>query len=465
VDRREGGAGIVRVLDQTTYSVGVSWTTGTLRSTDSPHDLRLSTGAQYLDVVVRFVDGREASAPASFDETRSAAATWWRAYWERGAAVDFARCTDRRAPELERRIILSRQLTAVHCAGRMPPQETGFVANSWSGKSHLEMHWWHAAHFAPWGHPELLAKSLGWYRSILPAAQATARRQGYEGARWPKQVGPDGRDSPNEIGPFLLWQQPHVLYYAELLHQHDPSPALVEQLAELVEETARFMASFVELRDGTFHLLPPLLAAQEFYDRHTAEDPTFELAYWWWGLEIAQRWRERRGETRDATWAYIQDRLAPPCRRDGTYAAIATEPFLKRDDHPSLLAAFGVLPETPLIDADVMRATLADVLQDWEWESAWGWDFPVLAMAAARLGDPAVAVEALLSRQGKNTYLVNGHNPQMGNFLPVYLPGNGGLLAAISLMVGGWSGAGRPAPGFPDDGTWEIDHEGFAPWP
>jgi hypothetical protein len=52
----------------------------------------------------------------------------------------------------------------------MPPQETGLVTNSWSGKSHLEMHWWHAAHFVLWGRPDLLECSLPWYKKILPRA-------------------------------------------------------------------------------------------------------------------------------------------------------------------------------------------------------------------------------------------------------------------------------------------------------
>ena len=165
-----------------------------------------------------------------------------------------------------------------------------------------------------------------------------------------------------------------------------------------------------------------------------------------------------RGPTSRTTW---------PSRinANGVYAAIATEPYLKRDDHPSLLAALGVVPSTPLVDAEVMRATLADVLANWDWDSAWGWDFPVLAMTAARLGDATGAVDALLMAKPKNTYLVNGHNAQMGNFLPIYLPGNGGLLAAISLMVAGWDGADETTPGFPDDGTWDIEHEGFSPWP
>ncbi len=455
----------MRTLDATTYTVRLAWGAASLRRTDDPHEVRIATAESVLDLVVSYADGLGEPPVSTVGETLEAAAAWWEGFWLSGAAVDLATCTDRRAHELERRIVLSQYLTATNCSGVMPPQETGLVTNSWQGKFHLEMHWWHAAHFVAWGRPHLLTPSIAWYRTILPAAQAWARQQGYAGARWPKQVGPDGRDSPNETGPFLVWQQPHLLYFAELLYRHRPDPELVQEMAVLVEETARFMASFVEEREGTFHLAPPLIPAQECYDRHTTEDPTFELAYWWWGLEIAQRWRERQGLERDGGWAHIQDHLARPHQKDGVYAAVATEPYLRRVDHPSLLAALGVVPPTPLVDPDVMRATLSDVLAGWEWDSAWGWDFPVLAMTAARLGDAVTAVDALLMEEPKNAYLRNGHNPQRGSRLPLYLPGNGGLLAAVSLMVGGWQGAAGPVPGFPKDGAWDVQHEGFTPWP
>jgi hypothetical protein len=459
------GARLVRTLDATTYTVRLDWDAGLLQQTEHPHRLRLRAEADQLELVVTYADGITEPRPGSVTETLAAAAAWWESFWSSGAAVDFAGCTDPRAHELERRVVLSQYLTAVNCSGSMPPQETGLVQNSWSGKFHLEMHWWHAAHFALWGRPQLLARSLDWYRDILPVAQTVARAQGYEGARWPKQVGPDGRDSPNETGPFLVWQQPHLLSFCEFLYRFDPSPDFVTRMAEAVHETARFMASFVVELDGTDHLLPPLIPAQESYDRFTTEDPTFELAWWWWGLEIAQRWRERLGQLREPAWTTVQDRLARPHQSDGIYSAISTEPYLRRDDHPSLLAALGVAPETPLINQDVMRATLDDVLASWDWDSAWGWDFPVLALTAARVGPPGASVDALMMDEPKNTYLPNGHNPQRGNRLPVYLPGNGGLLAAIALMVAGWEGDARSKPGFADDGSWDFQHEGFMRWP
>ncbi|MGW1760120.1 hypothetical protein [Streptomyces mirabilis] len=465
----EGGCRLRRVLDDTTYTVHLDWSQATLTATDDPHAFELTTHGPVLEVVAAFSPEPDPEfGPVGFEPIARATTAWWRDFWTSGAAVDFAGSTDPRAAELERRVVLSQYLTAVNCSGTQPPQETGLVTNSWQGKFHLEMHWWHAAHFPAWGRPELLERSLAWYLAILDAARSTARRQRYEGARWPKHVGPDGRESPSDIGALLIWQQPHPLYLLELLYRGRGAAErerLVARYAELVEETALFMASFVESRDDGYHLPAPLVPAQEFYTAATTEDPTFELAYWWWGLEIAQRWRERLGLERHKRWQRIQDGLVPPHQDQGRYTAIATEPYLRRDDHPSLLCALGVVPATPLIDAATMEATLLDVLGNWEWDSAWGWDFPAMAMTAARIGRPDLAVDALLMDSPKNRYLPTGHSPQMGSVLPVYLPANGGLLAAVSLMTGGWEGADTDCPGFPDDGTWSVRHEGFTTWP
>ncbi|WP_106401072.1 hypothetical protein [Actinocorallia populi] len=456
-----------RTLDDARYTVRLDWSRGTIETAGEPHEFALTTPATTLELVTSFAPGNGAELqPGGFAPILDAAAASWRDFWTSGAAIDFAGSTDPRAAELERRVVLSQYLTAVNCSGTTPPQETGLITNSWQGKFHLEMHWWHTAHFAAWGRPELLERSMDWYLSILDSARETARRQHYAGARWPKHVGPDGRESPSDIGALLIWQQPHPLYLLELLHRSGRHrDDLVPRFAELVEETALFMADFVEERDGAYHLPAPLVPAQEFYDAKTTEDPTFELAYWWWGLEIAQLWRERLGKDRDEHWQRIQDGLVKPHQREGLYTAIATEPYLRRDDHPSLLCALGVVPDTPLVDPAVMEATLLDVRDGWQWDTAWGWDFPVMAMTATRLGRPDLAVDALLMDGSKNRYLPTGHTPQIGSLLPIYLPSNGALLAAVSLMAAGWDGAGADCPGFPGDGTWTVRHEGFTPWP
>jgi hypothetical protein len=96
----------------------------------------------------------------------------------------------------------------------------------------------------------------------------------------------------------------------------------------------------------------------------------------------------------------------------------------------------------------------------------WGWDYQVLAMCAALLGNPTGAVDGLLLLMPRNAYLPNGHNMQVPSFLPLYLPGNSGLLLAVALMVANWDGGpARSAPGFPDDGTWVVQAEGLTRLP
>src|SRR5690606_10380118 len=112
----------------------------------------------------------------------------WENFWETGAAIDLSESADPRARELERRIVLSRYLTAIQTSGSLPPAETGLTYNSWYGKFHLEMHWWHGVHYVLWGKPELFENSLPWYREHLHKAREKAERQGYDGVRWPKMV-------------------------------------------------------------------------------------------------------------------------------------------------------------------------------------------------------------------------------------------------------------------------------------
>ena len=101
--------------------------------------------------------------------------------------IDLSESTDPRWKELERRIVLSEYLTRINCAGSLPPQETGLVYNSWYGKFHLEMHWWHVAHFPLWSRQDLFEKSMGYYKDILPAARAIGSNRA---ARCPRSSRP-----------------------------------------------------------------------------------------------------------------------------------------------------------------------------------------------------------------------------------------------------------------------------------
>jgi len=113
----------------------------------------------------------------------------------------------------------------------------------------------------------------------------------------------------------------------------------------------------------------------------------------------------------------------------------------------------------------MMNATFYYVMKNWQWDETWGWDFPLTAMCATRLGRPEDAVEALLMDVRTNTFLPNGHNYQ-DERLRLYLPGNGGLLTAVAMMCAGYDGSVRANPGFPvNGGQWNVRWEGLDKMP
>jgi hypothetical protein len=461
---RGSRADVRRVLDDDVHYVALTWSPGARLKQVDRHELLLHAEVSLLEFTVGFSPTPIVGTGPSVADVLAAAETSWAEFWAAGGQIDFSECTDPRAAELERRVILSQYLTAVHCAGSLPPQETGLVPNSWRGKFHLEMHWWHSAHFALWNRVHLLERSLGWYESHLPKAREWARRHGYAGARWPKQVGPDGRETPSDIGAVLIWQQPHPIYLAELVWRCRPGRRTLARFADVVFATATFMASYATFNPdrGCFVLGPPLASAQEKAapKRQVTRNPAFELAYWQWGLRTAQAWRERLGLPRVDAWDAVANNLAPLPVRDGRYVELEYPPT-GDEGHPTMVAALGFVPDTGVVDSELMRATLRHVLDHWDFQDTWGWDYPLLAMTACRLGEPHLAVEALLLDTPKNRYLGNGHNPQRPD-LPLYLPGNGGLLYATAMMAAGWDGApDRPAPGFPETG-WRVRAEGLS---
>lgn len=454
------------VLNATRYWVRAGGSGNAHWAKASPHHFHLFAPHQdELDLILSFAPQQPAAELPSFKQVSATTEQFWEEFWHRGGAIDLSGSTDPRAGELERRIVLSQYLTAVNCSGSLPPQETGLVTDSWYGKFHLEMHWWHGAHFVLWGRSPLLERSLPWYTSILPGAKATAMQQGYRGSRWPKMVGPDGRETPGGINPFIIWQQPHSIYYAELLYQANPTRGTLNRHREIVHETAEFLASFAwwDSASRRYILGPPIVPAQEVYARIRARviNPTFELAYWQWALSIAQKWRERLGQKRRPEWDKVIARISRPLVRNGIYAAIGVAPYTLYSDHPSMLYALGFVPPTPLIQPETMRRTFHNVLAKWNWDSTWGWDYPAMAMTAARLGETKKAIDVLMMDVSKNHYLPDGQCFQTP-VLPLYLPANGGLLYATAMMAAGWKDApNQPAPGFPKDGKWNVRSEGL----
>jgi protein-glucosylgalactosylhydroxylysine glucosidase len=462
-------AAFARRLDGDEYYVRLGWSHKAELTQKAPHEFALGTGSgKALEFVCLFSAKPASATLPGVDQTQAASRKHWQRFWTQGGAIDLGASTDPRAEEIERRVVLSLYQTAIHCAGSLPSAETGLLSNSWYGKFHLEMHWWHSVHFTAWGRFPLFERSLGIYHRILPLARANARRQGYQGARWPKMIGPDGLDSPSPVAPLLIWEQPHPIYYAELCYRERPGKDTLERWRDIVFESAEFMASYAVLdkaRDQ-FVLGPPLKTVSENTPQTTSMNPTFELAYWRFGLRVAQQWRERLGLPRQPRWDEVLAKLAPLPAQDGLYLMQEgmTDTYTKWNwEHPALLGAFGAQPGDGA-DPGTMRRTVRRVMEVWQWERAWGWDFGMAAMAAARAGEPELAVRALLIDVPKNRYWPNGHNYQREN-LAAYLPGNGSLLCATAMMAAGWTGGpAAHAPGFPADGKWSVRHEGLKRW-
>jgi hypothetical protein len=455
-------------LDTTNYAVTLNWKGRADIITKQKHYFILKpNSANLFEFTCRFAADAKIITLPSYEKIKANSISSWASFWQGGAAVDFTGSTDARAKELERRIILSQYLTKIQCEGSNPPQETGLTYNSWYGKPHIEMHWWHAVHFALWGRVDLLEKTLTWYDKVAPTAKAIAQRQGYDGVRWQKMTDNDGREVPSSVGAFLIWQQPHYIYFTELVYRQKTNLQTLNKYKDLVFATADFMASFARYDSVThkYILGKGLIAAQERFKADTTYNPTYELAYWHWALSTAQQWRERLHLPRNKKWDEVINNLSPlPIQGDKylfteSAADSYTNPEFKTD-HPSVLGALGMAPETPMVNKTIMQNTFNWIWDNWSWKDTWGWDFPMTAMTATRLGNPEKAIDALLMNITTNRYLNNGHNYQ-DDRLTIYLPGNGGLLTAIAMMCAGYDGSTISNPGIPKNGKWKVKWEGL----
>jgi hypothetical protein len=508
LSQAQGRVTLRRTIDEDGYYSAITSDGAIARAGDA--DFRAFGAGDSLKVMVGF-DRAKAPAPApAYADGVKATAAHWQTFWKTGGAVDFTGSTDPRAKELERRVVLSQYLSAINGAGELPPQEEGLFSNSWYGKFHLEMHPWHSAWQPVWGHPDLLEKSLSWYIGNLSNARAEAQRHGVKGAWWPKMAGPEGRNSPSAVSPFIMWQQPHPIFMAELVWRAKKDKATLAKYDEMVEATADLLASWPLEKDGRLNLGPPMIPAQENYDPLTTFNPTYEVEYYRWALQTAQEWRTRQGKPRRADWDNAIARLAPPAMKDGLYLTTESvpdfwtqaksdacrqhaKPECKNRDHPSLLMAYGFIPGDR-IDVAAMRRTFDAVEDNWDVRQTWGWDFPMMAMTAARIGEPEKAVKWLFADLKNNQWGVSGMTPRVhvdeaaNELVPMtggaggvkmavnpdgpgyrraaetYFPSNGSLLLAVGLMAGGWDGSTGHAPGFPKEG-WTVRVEGITPSP
>ncbi|KAI4518732.1 hypothetical protein K525DRAFT_242015 [Schizophyllum commune Loenen D] len=426
-----------------------------------------------LSLVVSFSRDAEPSlAPdLDLDFSHNASAAAWEDYWTRSGFVDVVSgSSDGRADELQRRIVLSRYLMRVNEAPNASgPQESGLVNNGWYGKFHMEMIFWHLQHWALWGNWDLLNRSTSVYSNFLSSSIHRAQvQQGYAaGARWPKMTDPSGRSSPGEINNLLIWQQPHPLVFAEYERRAFPTADTLTKWAPVVRATADWMASYAWWNEsaGVHDLGPPMYVVSEDTRPNATRNPAFELAYWRLGLGIAERWMAELGEDIIVAWTEVRENLASLPVHEGKYKVYEDieDDFWTREeytnDHPALTGLYGWLPETAGLDIDVAKATAESVWSSWNISNCWGWDFPMLAMSAARIGDAEKAIDWLLHPLFQ---FDDVGMPIGGVRVPTpYFPGSGGLLYAVAMMAAGWDGSEGMAPGFPKQG-WNITVEGIS---
>jgi hypothetical protein len=85
---------------------------GRSRSGQTPRGLHFSAGESGDHG--SFLGGESSAELPVFAEVREASAGHWKRFWSTGGAIDLSVSDDRRARELERRIVLSQYLTAIH---------------------------------------------------------------------------------------------------------------------------------------------------------------------------------------------------------------------------------------------------------------------------------------------------------------------------------------------------------------
>lgn len=280
-----------------------------------------------------------------FDDVAEASAAFWKDYWTRSGIVDLSATDDARACELERRIVQSIYLLAVNDRQNFPPAETGLTYNSWFGKFHLEMIYWHQAWQALWGHAADLERSLDWYFRAAPMAREIAARQGFGGVRWMKMTDPSAAEAPSNVGSYLIWQQPHLIYLANLLYRAAKSEGdtadanrILRKFGPLVEATAEFMYDFAG-RDPVSgkYFLSGYIPAQETLKASTTRNSPFELSYWLTAMKIAQQWRKITGKEPNSEWDSLISGLPPLPSKNGIYLTAEGAPHrspCRTDRHP-----------------------------------------------------------------------------------------------------------------------------------
>jgi len=245
-----------------------------------------------------------------------------------------------------------------------------------------EMYFWHSVHWALWNNWNILNRSSSIYSRFLPSSLARSKiQQGWpSGARWPKMTDPSGRSSPGEINNLLIWQQPHPLVFATYELRSFPTRDTLEKWEDVVRETANWMAAFAWFNESTkvYDLGPPMFVVSEDTSPNITQNPAFELAYWRFGLDIAEKWMNALGMNVPRLWTAVKDNLANLSIDNGTYMVyegierVFWDDPAFTSDHPALVGLYGWLPPTQGLDLTMAKTTAEKVWTHWNVTDFWG---------------------------------------------------------------------------------------------
>src|SRR5690606_956406 len=138
---------------------------------------------------------------------------------------------------------------------------------------------------------------------------------------------------------------------------------------------AKAMSSMLtwDKKNKRYILDSPIWIAQEIYTPKESHNPTYELAYWRYGLETAQQWRIRRSLPTNEIWQKQLASLSALPIKGNKYVAMESIPdtfdnVKSREDHPSMLAPTAFFNDAH-IDRKIMNNTLDAVVKHWAFET------------------------------------------------------------------------------------------------
>lgn len=121
---------------------------------------------------------------------------------------------------------------------------------------------------------------------------------------------------------------------------------------------------------------------------------------------------------------------------------------------------YGWLPPPmsgPPLNLTIVQNTADKILDLWDLENCFGWDFSLLAMNSLRLGNVDQAVAYLLHPIFQ---FDDAGYPLGGTRVATpYFPNAASLLLAVAMVAGGWD----ESPGAHFPAAWNVNVEGFVP--